>query len=484
MPREFESAVRWRSASIPVLALVGVMGLALPVSVAIGDDRAAEPATEAEESPKVAKEKTEAERLQEEAKLITARISLMEAQQRERLLQMELEKQRISAEASLREAKQQEELASVKAELSRLTTEASVREARLADQLSQMNARLKELQVSQQIADAERRTGTQDLYTEADRLRAENAMLEARVAGLGLRTQESQAVAAAATTGITAEMNLRKAKDQAAGVVLPDLAYAEDPFRDGVLHVSDRRIALNDAIISGTADWVVRRIDYFNNQSHELPIFIVIDSCPGGSVMEGYRIVNAVQNSPAPIYVVVKSYAASMAAVITTLADRSFAMPNAIILHHQMSTGTGGNLTEIKEQYENAIEWSRRLHEPVCQKLGLTYEEFVRQMYANNSAGDWEEFADRAKELKWVGEIVTEVREASVRSRPDDVAPRPWWFFFASSSNRYEPASAQDSTNALSVIQRDEKGQPFIQLPPLRPFDHYFMHNPGNFYRY
>jgi ATP-dependent Clp protease protease subunit len=200
--------------------------------------------------------------------------------------------------------------------------------------------------------------------------------------------------------------------------------------------------------------------------------------------MEGYRIVNAVQNSDAPIYVVVKSYAASMAAVITTLADRSFAMPNAVILHHQMSTGAGGNLTEIKERYENAIEWSRRLHEPVCQKIGISYDEFVKQMYANNSAGDWEEFGDRAKELKWVGEIVTEVREASVRARPDDVPPRPWFFFFASSANRYEPESAQDQTNALSVIQRDEKGQPFVQLPPLRPFDHYFMHNPGNFYRY
>ena len=79
-----------------------------------------------------------------------------------------------------------------------------------------------------------------------------------------------------------------------------------------------------------------------------------IDRCPGGSVMEGYRIVKAMQASKAPIHVVVKSFAASMAAVITTLAVHSYAYPNAVILHHQMSTGANGNMTQIKEQVEEA----------------------------------------------------------------------------------------------------------------------------------
>lgn len=482
---------RWHSSSsLPALALLSVLGLSYPVSMALADDDRAADAPVAQESSDAKeekaekKEKTEAERLQEEARLIAAKIELMQAQQREQLAQVELEKQRISAEAALRDAKRQEELASMKAEIDRLTTEAALRDARLNDQMAQMSARFKEMQLQQQIADAERRAGSTDLYAEAERLRAENSMLEARVAGLGLKQQETQAISQAQLTSLSNDLKLRETKDKAQAVVLDDPSYLDEPFQDGVLWVSDRRIALNDAIIEGTADWVVRRIDCFNNQSKDLPIFIVIDDCPGGSVMEGYRIVNAVQQSDAPIYVVVKSYAASMAAVITTLADRSFAMPNAIILHHQMSTGTGGNLTQIKEQYENAIEWSRRLHEPVCAKIGVPYDQFVKDMYANNSEGDWAEFADGAQRLKWVGNIVQEVRETSVRSRPDDVAPRPWWFFFMSSSNRYEPEAAQDNTNALQFIQRDEKGMPYIQLPPLRPFDHYFMYNPNKFYRY
>ncbi len=480
-----------RPNAIPALALILAAGVAWPASLAAADDRPAEKTTATADADTTAKSddtkpdatKTEAEKIQEQTQLIKARIELLEAQQSERMSQLELEKLRIAAESALRDAKNQQDLAAMKAELERLTTEGSLRDAKLEDQFAQLNGRLKELQLNQQVADAERKAGTQDLTAEADRVRAENSLLEAKVAALNLQLQADQITAQTESIGLTSDLTLRKTKDEAKSVVLDDLSYASDPFQNGTLYVSDRRIGLNDVIMGGTADWVTRRIEYFNNQSTTLPIFIVIDSCPGGSVMEGYRIVDAIQHSDAPIYVVVKSYAASMAAVITTLADRSFAMPNAIILHHQMSTGAGGNLTEIKEQYENAIQWSRRLHEPVCQKLGITYDEFVKEMYEHNSAGDWEEFGDKAKELKWVNEVVTDIREVGVRSRPEDPAPRPWYWFLAS-ADRYEPTAAQDNTNAVTVIQRDEKGLPYIQLPPLRPFDHYFLYDPNHFYRY
>ena len=64
---------------------------------------------------------------------------------------------------------------------------------------------------------------------------------------------------------------------------------------------------------------------FFNNKSKTDPIFIVIDRCPGGSGMEGARIVQAIKTSPAPVHVVVKSYAASMAAIILAQADHSYA---------------------------------------------------------------------------------------------------------------------------------------------------------------
>ena len=88
-----------------------------------------------------------------------------------------------------------------------------------------------------------------------------------------------------------------------------------------MLRVSLRRIELNGPIMSGAADYVCQRIHYFNNKSSK-PIFIVIDNCPGGSVLEGFQIVQAMKNSKAPIHVVVKRFAASMAACITTTGRR------------------------------------------------------------------------------------------------------------------------------------------------------------------
>ncbi|OGR63802.1 MAG: hypothetical protein A2X31_09320 [Elusimicrobia bacterium GWB2_63_22] len=244
--------------------------------------------------------------------------------------------------------------------------------------------------------------------------------------------------------------------------------YTEKPFANGKLVISDRRIALNGPIFTGVADYVTERIHYFNNISTQ-PIFIVIDMSPGGSVMEGYRIVKAMQASKAPVHVVVRSYAASMAAVITTLADKSYVYPNAIILHHQMSSFAWGNMTQMKEQLELNKEWERRLHVPVSKKMGISIEEFRKKMYEKNSDGDWEEFGDKAVGYKWATNVVEEIEETGIVKNPDEKPVT-------------RPAARYASSLPLDE-KLDEKGQRFVTLPRLEPFDFYFIYNPDRYYR-
>lgn len=181
--------------------------------------------------------------------------------------------------------------------------------------------------------------------------------------------------------------------------------------------------------------------------------------------MEGYRIVKAIESSKAPIHVVVKSFAASMAAVIATLADSSYAYPNAVILHHEMSTLTWGNMTQLKEQLEIAKKWEKRLHSPVAKKIGLSPEAFRKKMYENNSDGDWQEFGDDAQKLKWVAKVVDEIRETGIIRDPD--------------------AQKDDKkTGFFGLTEKfDEQGRPYVQLPRLDPFDMYYIHNPDKYYR-
>jgi len=266
---------------------------------------------------------------------------------------------------------------------------------------------------------------------------------------------------------IKSDLDLRARKEDWKKEANQDPVYLAQPFykEKGRLVISDRRISLNGPIFGGVADYVTERIHYFNNISSTQPIFIVIDKCPGGSVMEGYRIIKAMQASKAKVHVVVKSFAASMAAVITTMADYSYTYPNAIILHHQMSTVNWGNMTQLKEQLELAREWERRLHVPVAKKMGVSMDAFRKMMYEKNSDGDWEEFGDQAVAYKWADSVVHEIEETGFVKNPDLAE---------------KPKAAQFQWLAEKT---DEKGQRYATLPRLDPFDFYFIYNPDRYYR-
>lgn len=244
--------------------------------------------------------------------------------------------------------------------------------------------------------------------------------------------------------------------------------FLKNPLtQNGTLVVSDRRIPLNGLITEGTADYITSRIQYWNNKDRQLPIFIVIDSSPGGSVMAGYRILKAMESSDAPVHVVVKSFAASMAAAITTLAKESYAYPNAVILHHQISSVVMGhlNLTEQREFHEESQRWWTRLGAPVANKMGITPDEFIKKMYAHSSNGNWSEFAEQAKDLKWVNHIVNGIDETSFTKDPDAIDP---------------PKASRPVVLAEEV---DSSGHPFVWLPRLNPQDVYFLYNADSYYR-
>ena len=244
--------------------------------------------------------------------------------------------------------------------------------------------------------------------------------------------------------------------------------FLKNPLKEnGTLVVSDRRIPLNGMITSDTADFITSRIQYWNNKDRQLPIFIVIDSSPGGSVMAGYRILKAMESSDAPVHVVVKSFAASMAACITTLAQESYAYPNAVILHHQISSIVMGqlNLTEQREFHEESQRWWKRLGTPVANKMGITPDEFIKKMYAHSSNGNWSEFAEQAKDLKWVNHIVNGIDETSFTKDPDTIET---------------PKAARP---VALVEEIDSSGRPFVWLPRLNPQDVYFLYNSDAYYR-
>lgn len=342
----------------------------------------------------------------------------------------------------------------MRAEIAKLKMERDLITARLSLEKAKRQEALKDA-----VAKTEMEIAELSRSYEVSRLRSEK---------LAADLKSVQSEASMELIRLQSEIETIKIKSKRDTFADSDPVYLEKPLReDGILVISDRRIPLNGTIVSSTADYVTSRIDFWNNHDSKLPIFIVIDACPGGSVMAGYRILKAMEASEAPIHVVVKSFAASMAACITTLAEESYAYPNAIILHHQISAQIAFarlNLTQQREFYQESQRWWERLAEPVAKKMGITTEKFIEEMYSRSTSGDWSEFGDKAKELKWVNHIVDGIVESSITLNPD-------------------VDEKGKSTKKALVEQFDTDGTPFSYLPRLNPKDVYFLYNPDGYYR-
>jgi ATP-dependent Clp protease protease subunit len=426
------------------------------------------PPEEKERKPKPAEKSQDAEieKLRTEIELLTLRKEKLLIEHTLADEELRQRRSRLLRDNEEREFKTSMELAKTKLEIERLTTETELIEKLLAFDAAQHKAK-----VAKELA---------ALRYKEEKLKAENDLYVAQNLKEASSIKHNDAVLKSEKLAsdyelASVELKIKehsKIDELEALAEREKISYLKNPLDGDKLIISDRRIALNDAITYTTAERITERISFFNNKDSEQPIFLVIDYSPGGSVMAGYRILKAMEGSQAPVHVVLKSFAASMAAAITTLADTSYAYPNALILHHQMSYGIRGNMTQQKEMLDESQEWWKRLASPIAKKMGITMDEFIAQMYKNDSGGDWVEFADQAKKLKWVDHIVSEVRETSLLEHPDK-KPKP--------PPQLLPLRAEDEP--ITGEQISETGERFHRLPRLVPYDFYYLYNPDNFYR-
>ena len=396
----------------------------------------------------------------EKNKLVLENEVLLEKVQHQ-LAELNTEKERILLENEVAEAKQTQTLANLVAQKTRLELENAISTEEQTQHWSSVEQEKAKLKLQNEIAEQKNRAEELKIQLEVTKLSFELSKLEFEKAK---RTADIEELSERIAEREQKELWNSEANKE------PELL--EEPFVNGQLILSDRKIELDLIIMRGTADYVSERIDYFNNKDPNYPIFIVIDVCYGGSVAEGAKILEAMEASSAPVYVVVKSLAASMAAVIATLAERSYAYPNAILIHHQMWGGFIGNIKEQQEQLDVMKEWARRLMKPVSDKMGVAMDEFVDMMYEHSSTGDWNEFADNAVNLKWIDYITEDIRDTSYVKQPiEDESDDEFFIFMKSANMRLKE-------------QLDPQGNKFIQLPRLGPYDFYHLYNPDNYYRY
>lgn len=158
-------------------------------------------------------------------------------------------------------------------------------------------------------------------------------------------------------------------------------------------------IIIKGPISSTTTSSFINDLQEFRDK--ELNVFI---TSPGGSVMEGMKIVDHISMLKDNDIVVncIADFAASMAFVITQSCDNRYALSSSILMQHQMSLSANGPIENLHNYLELINNINNDLDSMQATKMKMKEEEFK-----NNILNDWWLTANEAKKYNVVDNIIT-----------------------------------------------------------------------------
>ncbi|MDD9899546.1 MAG: ATP-dependent Clp protease proteolytic subunit [Alphaproteobacteria bacterium] len=170
--------------------------------------------------------------------------------------------------------------------------------------------------------------------------------------------------------------------------------------------LQDRIIRLDGQVDDNMSRLTCAALHLLEQDSPDKPITMMINS-PGGSVVSGLAIIDAMKNNQCPINTVAYGDATSMGSLILCSGDKRFASPNTRILIHQPLMTFGGNSrmqqTEIGVMSKDMEETRERLTAIYAKKTGLPYEVIDELIERDNALS-----AEQAKKLGVIDEVLTQ----------------------------------------------------------------------------
>lgn len=170
--------------------------------------------------------------------------------------------------------------------------------------------------------------------------------------------------------------------------------------------LQDRVILLDTVIDDDVASSIVGQLLFLDSVNHN-PIKLYINS-PGGSVTAGLAILDIIQHISSEVYTICIGEASSMGAFLLAMGDKRFSMQNSRIMIHQVSSGTQGQVADIKIQYEE----SKLLNDKLCKYLSeasknTDFETMSKLMDRDNYMS-----AEEAKTLGLIDDIIKPTKKS------------------------------------------------------------------------
>lgn len=133
-----------------------------------------------------------------------------------------------------------------------------------------------------------------------------------------------------------------------------------------------------------------------------VPIKLVINS-PGGSVLDGLALIDAINVSKTPVFTIAMGYCMSMGFSIMCAGHVRFSMPHSTFLYHDGSTGLIDSTMKFKDAVKFYDKIDETLDRLIASRTKLTIKELEDRKRQENF---W--LADDAKDLGIVDYIIGE----------------------------------------------------------------------------
>ena len=168
--------------------------------------------------------------------------------------------------------------------------------------------------------------------------------------------------------------------------------------------LNERIIFLGQAVDDQIANLIVAQLIHLESEDPDKDISIYINS-PGGSVYSGLAIYDTMNFIKPDVQTICVGIAMSMGALLLSggAEGKRFALPNAKILIHQVSSSFQGQATDIEIHAKEIIDVRRRLDEILAKHTGQDLEKVSKDMER-----DYFMSSEEAREYGIIDRVISE----------------------------------------------------------------------------
>jgi ATP-dependent Clp protease, protease subunit len=167
--------------------------------------------------------------------------------------------------------------------------------------------------------------------------------------------------------------------------------------------LNERIIFLGTPVTDDIANLIVAQLIHLESEDPDKDISLYVNS-PGGSVYAGLAIYDTMQFIKPDVQTICVGIAMSMGALLLSggKEGKRFALPNAKILIHQVSSSFQGQATDIEIHAKEIIDVRRRLDEILAKHTGQELEKVAR-----DTERDYFMSAEEAKEYHLIDQVIS-----------------------------------------------------------------------------